>query len=241
MKLAILSDTHGNLVALETVLAELEKESIDQMICLGDVPAMGPQPHECLERIKALDIPVVMGNTDDWLINPSTIPPDDAPIFNIMRWCVDQMTEADQAFLKNFEATVDIKLPDQMDLVCFHGSPKHFNDIITSISSDDEILDYFAGTNATLYTGGHTHVQILRRVGDKFYLNPGSVGLPCRYYPNLHGGLSLTHRAEYAVITVENGNMGVDLRSVPLDVDRVLKAAKNSEMPHADWWQALWG
>jgi len=241
MKLAILSDTHGNLVALDAVLTELKKESIEHMVCLGDVSAMGPQPHECLQRIQELNMPVVLGNTDYWLIDPSSIPADDVPIFNIMRWCATQMTGTDHAFLEKFQATVDVKLSDEKSLLCFHGSPTDFNGIIMSTSPDEEFLNHFSNRNDTLYTGGHTHVQLLRRVGEKLYLNPGSIGLPCQYYPNLHGGLSLMHRAEYAVITVEHDNMGIDLRSIPLDIDLILETAKNSKMPHVDWWQALWG
>lgn len=240
MKIAILADTHGNLTALNTVLAALENENLDQMICLGDVAAMGPHPHECLQKIQSLNIPVVLGNTDDWLIHPSSIPEDDTPVFNIMRWCAEQMTETDQVFLKTFQDTIEAVLEDTLKLLCFHGSPTDFNDIIMSTSPDEEMAKHFSGVDAKLVMGGHTHVQLLRRFEDKLYINPGSVGLPCRYYPNLHGGLSLMGSAEYAVITAADDQISVDLRSIPLEVDRILKAADDGGMPHVDWWKALW-
>ncbi|NIW96181.1 MAG: hypothetical protein GWN20_25895, partial [Phycisphaerae bacterium] len=74
MRLAIISDIHGNLIALEAVLAVLAQEEIDQMVCLGDVAATGPQPHETIARLRELNCPVVMGNTDDWLLNPHPHP-----------------------------------------------------------------------------------------------------------------------------------------------------------------------
>ncbi|MBI3286567.1 MAG: metallophosphoesterase family protein [Chloroflexi bacterium] len=70
MRVAIFSDIHGNLVALEAILAEIERERVDQMICLGDVAATGPQPAETLHRLRELNCPVVMGNTDARFLNP---------------------------------------------------------------------------------------------------------------------------------------------------------------------------
>ena len=71
MKLAILSDIHGNLTAFEAVLAELEREQITHIVCLGDVAVMGSQPARVIDRLNDLRIPVVMGNTDAWLLEPS--------------------------------------------------------------------------------------------------------------------------------------------------------------------------
>lgn len=67
MRIALLSDIHGNLVALERVLQERAQEPIDQVVCLGDVAARGPQPHEVIGRLRQLDCPVILGNTDAWL------------------------------------------------------------------------------------------------------------------------------------------------------------------------------
>jgi len=70
MRIALIADIHGNLVALETVLHELAQESIDQILCLGDVGALGPQPHEVIDRLRQLQCTVVLGNTDAWLLAP---------------------------------------------------------------------------------------------------------------------------------------------------------------------------
>jgi len=63
MRIAIIADIHGNLTALEAVLADLEDTGADRVVCLGDVAATGPQPHETVARLRALGCPVVMGNT----------------------------------------------------------------------------------------------------------------------------------------------------------------------------------
>ena len=73
MKLAIFSDIHGHLVALEAVLADVAREGCEQMVCLGDVAANGPQPREVIARLRELNIPIVQGNTDEWLLNPQVV------------------------------------------------------------------------------------------------------------------------------------------------------------------------
>ncbi len=70
MRIALISDIHGNAVALDIVLDALKKQQVDSIICLGDVAASGPQPCQVIERLRAIGCPVVMGNTDDWLLQP---------------------------------------------------------------------------------------------------------------------------------------------------------------------------
>jgi predicted phosphodiesterase len=73
MRVALVSDIHGNAVALRTVLKTVEQEDPDRIVCLGDVVANGPQPSESLEMITELGCPVVMGNVDEALLTPERI------------------------------------------------------------------------------------------------------------------------------------------------------------------------
>ena len=75
MRLAIISDIHGNLVALQTVLADIETARVDQIVCLGDVAANGAQPRDVIEKMRALGCPMVRGNTDEWFLAPQTFDP----------------------------------------------------------------------------------------------------------------------------------------------------------------------
>ena len=70
MRIAIISDIHGNLVALEAALNDLKTEHMDRIVCLGDVVSGGPQPGEVVAHLKTLNGPVVMGNMDTWCLNP---------------------------------------------------------------------------------------------------------------------------------------------------------------------------
>jgi hypothetical protein len=111
---ALIADIHGNLAALEAVLDTLAHEGPDQIVCLGDVAATGPQPHEVLDRLRRLGCPVVMGNADAELLDPDRAEPeaeeDARNILDISRWGASQLDAADRAFIASFRPTVDIAL-----------------------------------------------------------------------------------------------------------------------------------
>ena len=242
MRVALLSDIHGNLFALETVLNALTQAKIDQIVCLGDVVLFGPQPGAVLARMQALACPVVMGNTDGWALAPQPYPERDeqSAIFNAIElWGAQQRTEADRAYLRTFQATVELDLGDGMTLLCYHGSPRSYHDAIVATTPDAELAAMIGTPQASLLAGGHTHAQYVRRYQDKVLLNPGSVGLP---YETLPSGVDRNPPwAEYAIVEWTGGQLDITLRRAPYDVAPLLAAAKASGMPHAEWWCKDWG
>ncbi len=104
MKLAIISDIHANLLALETTLIEIKNENVDQIICLGDVAGTGAQPNETVKCLQELQIPIVMGNVDAFILNKSSIPDDlDAitrKFWEIDMWCAEQLSSENLAFIR---------------------------------------------------------------------------------------------------------------------------------------------
>src|SRR5689334_15515450 len=139
MRLGLIADIHGNLVALETVLAEMALESLDQMVCLGDVAALGPQPGEALARLRALRCPVVMGNTDAWLLAPPSAVDGDRFDRAITQWTIAQLTDDDRAYIASFPPTIELALGEGRALLCFHGSPRSYDDVIVPTTPDDEL------------------------------------------------------------------------------------------------------
>ena len=191
MKLAVFGDVHENLAALEAALNDAVVQGADDFVCLGDVSSFGPQPRETLARTKALGCPVVMGNADWELLDAPTraaLQASSPLSFDIASWCAEQLDEGDRAFVRTFQKTVRLK-PDGLPILCFHGSPRSYDDIITATTPDETLAELF-GERAPLMFGGHTHVQLLRRYEDVVFVNPGSVGLPRDGDP----------RAAYAVI-----------------------------------------
>jgi putative phosphoesterase len=238
MRVAVISDIHGNLISLNAVLEDIEQQAVDQIICLGDVAATGPQPHETVERLRALDCPVIMGNTDEWLLQPTITEdadPTTAGIARIDLWCAEQLTESDREFLSGFLPTYRFTLNDTIDVLCFHGSPRSHSDILRATTLEDEVAAMLDGFHATIMIGGHTHEAMLRRYRDMLLVNPGSVGLP-------YERDAVTNRAynppwaEYVVLDGRNGQVSVTLWRVSVDAEEIARIMRTSGMPHADWF-----
>jgi len=242
MRIAIIADIHGNLVAFNTILDDIAREGVDRIVCLGDVAAFGPQPEEVVARLREIGCPVVMGDADATLLTPE--PPATDELFRNLQeidaWALARLSPADREYIAAFEPTVAITLDGGAALLCYHGSPQSFKDPIRATTSDDELVRLFAGRDAHIYAGGHTHIQLLRRFGTSLVLNPGSVGLAYDRTPSLGANVRNPPWGEYAILTVEGSGLGVDLRRVPFDVAALLRAARENGMPHAEWWCAEW-
>ena len=235
MRIGLISDIHGNLFALEVVLAELAGERLDDLVCLGDVAALGPEPGGVLARLRALRCPVVMGNTDAWLLAPPAVVDE---IDEMIPWHIAQVTADDLAQARSFPPTIERSLGAGRTLLCFHGSPRSYNDVIVPITPDETLDEMLGETRASILAGGHTHLQMVRRHGDSHLINVGSVGLP--------GIGAATQRnqhvcwAEYAIVESEGDRLDISLRRTPLDIEQMLERARSSGMPAFDWWASLW-
>lgn len=242
MRIAIISDIHGNFVALETVLIDVEREHVDQIVCLGDVTADGPQPVETLRRIKDLGCPVVRGNTDEWFLVPQTYDPNsekERHLMALLDWAMKQFSPDDIAFMQSFQKRVELALDNGNSLLCFHGSPQSNTEIILATTPDGELSQRLGDYRATVMAGGHTHQQMLRRFRDVTIINPGSVGMPV-----VRGATSAQDRrppwSEYAIVDSQGENLAIEFRRVPLDVPAVVRAARESGMPQVESWVAGW-
>lgn len=243
MNIAILSDIHGNLVALDTVLRDIQCHAIDQVICLGDVAATGPHPAQCLHRLYELGCPVVRGNTEDWLLNPQ-LSPDANEFVQIIEaidlWCAQQLSTDELAIMRSFAPMIEVPLGDDGDtLLAFHGSPHANTDVIAATTPQEELDALLGDHNALIFAGGHTHQQLLRRTYESILLNPGSVGMAYQRQRNT-GQASNVRWAEYALLRYELNQPNIDLRRVPVDAGAVVRSVRESGMPHGDWWLEDW-
>lgn len=239
MKTGIVSDIHGNLVALDAVLGDLRREGVDQVVCLGDVPAKGPYPHEVLERIRELGCVTVMGNTDASLLavdlreQVEGLASDQRRLGEIFLWNLEQLTSDDRRFMEGFPLTATISLGDGKTLLCFHGSPRSCRDtILASTPTQDVEIMLREAPRADIYAGGHTHQQMLRAFGDATIINPGEI-----FGTRLGPVLGLT---QYAIITVERGRLAVDFRRLTFDLQKVFSTARARKIPHVEWWVSNW-
>ncbi len=237
MKIALISDIHGNHVALTAVLAALEQHQPDALICLGDVATIGPQPKEVLTTLQALDCVFIQGNHDEAMLNPKKAADLNihASLVSNLEWGISLLEPHDITFLETFQFTHEINLDADKTLFCFHATPLNNIDLILATTPETVLDGFLSTTNAAVMAGGHTHMQMLRKHHDRLLINPGSVGNsftepPPNYNP------TLSPWVEFAIVTCQNGAITVNLHRLPLDIEALYTAVRASNMPNGDWW-----
>lgn len=138
--------------------------------------------------------------------------------------------------MATFQPTVTIPLEDGRSLLCYHGSPRSFDEIILPLTPDETLREYLQPQDNILYTGGHTHVQFMRHLGNTFHFNPGSIGYAFRHDqpPSADGERHYDGWAEYAVLTVGAGRQAVTFRRILFDVQQLIRIYRESGRPFAD-------
>src|SRR5256885_15012786 len=165
MRLGIISDMHGNAVALQAALKDLEQESPDSIVCLGDAIQGGPQPAEIVSILRERNIPTVMGNSDDWLltgheiVSESLTPERREKLEQGRLWSLAQLNESDKVFIRGFSPTIEISLGNRKKLLCFHGSPASFDEILLASDPEEKYSNALEKHDADIFCGGHTHTQ----------------------------------------------------------------------------------
>ena len=236
MQIAVISDIHGNCFALDKALEDIRQQGIEQIVCLGDAIQGGAQPGETVQRLRELGCPVVMGNADVWLLAEGEDTSEEhitEQQLAVRAWSLAQLSAQDKAFILQFQPTIEIALEAGQKLLCFHGSPHSFNNIILPNTSDDALNQLLAGFDATWFTGGHTHTQQLRRLEKATYFNPGSIGL-AYIWQILGETFLLAPRVEYAIVTSKGANTGITFRQVPFDLDELTGIIRASGRPFAE-------
>jgi putative phosphoesterase len=234
MRVALISDLHGNALALRAVIADAARAGVDRFVCLGDVATLGPHPAEVLGLLAELGGTCILGNHDDFLLQPELVHRyTNAPVvLDSVEWCRQLITDAERAFLGTFVPSARLMLDEDTSLLLFHGSPRsHMEDLLAETTP--EVLDrMLAGHHATVMAGGHTHVQMLRQHRGALLVNPGSVGMPFREYVSGRAPTLLPH-AEYAIVQAAAGSVSVELRRVALDRAALRRSVAGSSLPLA--------
>jgi predicted phosphodiesterase len=238
VRLALLSDQHANDVAFRAVLEDVGQLDVDEIVCLGDTAQGGAEPAQTLDRLAALGCETVLGNADALLLEvPADSPePITEQLLEVREWTLSQLSSSHLDQIRSFKTVVRREV-DGVSLLFFHGSPRSYDDVLLPESSG-EALGPFLGHDTALLAGGHTHLQWTRRIDGALYVNPGSVGISYdRHAPERP---PLRALAEWALVTVEDGALGVEFRQVPYAPEDARAAARRSGRPYADEWAAQW-
>lgn len=238
MRIAFISDIHGNFTALQAVLGDIKSQSIDQIICLGDVVTLGPQPLEVLNTIKDLKCVNIMGNHDAATLDPESAIQHEIAVHLIpdLYWCKNQLSPDDLQFIASFKPMHEVELTHGNRILAFHGSPLSTTDIIQATTPNKDLDVYFKEQKANIFIGGHSHIQMVRRHDNKLILNSGSVGNAFKFAYTRGKPVHLLPWAEYMIIDQSQDSLGIDARRVYFDMQELLKRVRESQVPCAPWW-----
>ncbi len=248
MKLAAISDVHGNLPALNAVLADIAMAGVDLTVNLGDIVSGPLWPAETADRLMALALPTLAGNHERQLLTQSLVQMSAAD-----RHAAQQLNDRQRAWLAS--------LPDHLrwsdELLLCHGTPQSDLQYLLETVTDDAPIsagvraatsaevserlgDAMRGVPHAMVLCGHTHVPRSLRLADgRQVVNPGSVGLPAYddSHPHPHRIENGAPQARYALLTRDAEGWHIEWRRVAYDFEAAAVQAERQGRP--DWARAL--
>ncbi len=231
MRIAAISDVHGNLLALDAVLSDIADRQLDVTLNLGDLLSGGVQPFETAERLMALDLPTVRGNHERQVLET---PPD--RMSKSDRLAHESISDEHRAWLASLPLTLEIA----PGMLAFHGSPTndltYLLDTVTltgaRAATEQEVVERLGPeVSRPLLLCGHTHLQrSLRLSTGALVVNPGSIG--CAAYdddsPFPHVMEAGTPHARYAIVDDTSGRWEVSFEAVEYDWESAARIAESN-------------
>lgn len=238
MRIAIFSDVHGNLSALEAVLADIERQAVDLTVFAGDLCTMGPRPAECLRLVWERRIPSLRGNTDEWLLDRGASP---ERLRRALVWSAAQLSEAERSWLDRlpFGLRVSPTPGATDDLLIVHANPHNITDILYPSEeaqrdrfgevrqTDAQLKDLLGDVTAAVLAFGHLHIPSIRALDSMTLVNVASVNMPG----------DEDYRAKYAMLAWDGANWQAAHHRVAYDVAEEGKAFRTKQPP--GWEEAV--
>lgn len=230
MKVAIISDIHGNFQALEAVLNDIKSQSCEKILCLGDLAMAGPEPKKVIDFVKEqTNWEIIQGNTDKFIsdFEPSLIDfmKDKFPVMaNALLDDVKILDENYKKYLKNLPPQKELEI-EGVKVLMVHGSPRRNNEDILPDMPIKEIEEIIKDTKADLIFCGHTHVPCGYQTDTKqTVVNVGSIGRPMTKNPE----------ACYVVADFKNGSFSIEHRFVDYDRESAANIMKTRKFDGAE-------
>jgi len=221
MRVAALYDIHGNLPALEAVLADIARANVDQLVVGGDV-VPGPMPLETLARLRALDIPVqfIHGNGEVAVLAEMAgeIPQVPEQFRAVIAWNARQLTDVEKTQIAQWPMTHQLHVGGVGETLFCHATPRNVTEIFLRTTAEERLVPVFSGVTAAAVICGHTHMQFDRQVGRLRVVNAGSVGMP------------FGEPGAYWLLL----GPGVELRRTDYDFDSAAERVRRTNYPQAE-------
>lgn len=229
MKIAFISDIHGNAVALDAVLRDIAACRADRIVVLGDLCYRGPEPKRALDAIRALGADVIGGNADAWTVRgvrAGEVPDAVLERMNAERdWIVSQLEPDDLRYLEQLPRDWTYAGEAGTAIHAFHATPDSLFEIVPPDAAAETIAAKLTHRReAQLYLYAHIHLPYVRYVNGRCIANLGSVGLP-------FDGLA---QASYALVELAGGGPAVTIRRVNYDVEQTAALYREKEYPNAE-------
>lgn len=226
MRTAVFSDIHSNIHALEAVLEDISRQTVDRIVCLGDLVGYGAFPNEVIQTMRKAGVPTIMGNYDDGVGYERgdcgcayRTQADKERGRELIMWTIKKATGQNKAFLRQLPLHLDIGA-NGITVKLVHGSPRRINEYLFEdrpLSSLEKVLDV-AGTDVVVC--GHTHLPYHRTVGARHIVNDGSIGKPKHGNP----------KACYAILDLKD-ELSVEFRFIDYDFEAAAKAVESVGLP----------
>lgn len=230
MKIAFISDIHGNATALEAVLQDIESKEVDKIVVLGDIAYRGPEPKKSLDLIRGLNTDVIKGNADEWVhrgIKEGEVP--DQALDTMKKeqeWTAGQLSDEDMEYLANLPSEVTVDLTENIKVHCFHATPESLFEVVKPTESDGALEEkMMQNQEASLFLYGHIHLPYIRHINGKCVANLGSVGLP-------FDGLN---HASYLIAEGDGTQFSTAIHRVEYDVDKVKQQLADADYPNLEF------
>jgi predicted phosphodiesterase len=228
-RVTIFSDVHGNLPALQAVLADMEARGLLPDYCLGDLVGYGTFPNEVIATIRERNIPTLMGNYDQGIGNNSddcgcayTSKEAEALGKRSIAWTNENTTAENKFYLRQLTGDIPLQL-DGLRVRLVHGSPRKINEYLYEDRPDATLERLLDMAEVDVLVCGHTHIPYHRILpSGRHVVNAGSVGKPKDGNPE----------ACYVVLETTGNNLSVTFRRVPYDIERAAQAIEASDMPN---------
>lgn len=238
-RVALISDVHGNVRALEAVLADARSRGVTRFISLGDIATLGPHPRKAIKRTREVATVAIRGNHDHHVLQADLLQPgggDRNRIRDLISWSAGQLGSSERTYLRGLRGE-DTLVLGGVTILCCHGSPRAFDEFMGPGEADEKMAEMLQGVTADVIAAGHTHCPMLRRTGGITVVNPGSVGLASPRWPP-GAQAEAAPWAEYGILECSGQGIGVHLRRVAYDWRAHLDDARREGMPHVSWYAA---
>jgi predicted phosphodiesterase len=221
VRIAIVSDIHGNFAALQAVAADLDRQSTDEVLVGGDLAQGGRQPVEVLDFLQARGWPAVLGNADQFLLRFFEGPPPlDDPFAASGQWAAARLQPAHVAYLRGLPELIRRRAASGIRLALVHATPWSITDVVLPDAPEEVAQRMLTAAHADVLAYGHIHTAYQRRVGGGLLLSVGGVG----------GSNDEDPRPAYSIVSL-SPPVTVEVRRVSYDVEAEIAALKREAFP----------